>query len=155
MTKTTSKIIVNGQEVGPEKIPEMLRQFVTDANQDGIPDFMENLFKSPIFKMITGKSMENLKGQLRNMKNLTPEQQAKISTLLEKLGGTGGDAAASSVSVMTTGSSGFRPQSSAPIDYKKLGIQDPEQKHTPSLGWLVAAALLGIIAVAVWMLMKR
>lgn len=161
-SKPTSKIIINGKEIGPEKVPELLRQFVTDANQDGIPDFMENFFKNPIFKMIAGKSLENIKSQLQNMKNLTPEQQAKISVLIEKLGAHSGhtaNTASMNVStVVTTGptSSGYRPQSSAaPIDYKALGIQDPDQKHAPSLGWMVAAVLLGALAVAVWMLMKK
>lgn len=161
MTNPTSKIIINGKEVGPENVPELLKRFVTDANQDGIPDFMENFFKNPIFKMIAGKSLENIKSQLQNMKNLTPEQQAKINTLIEKLGAHAGNTASTASmnvsTVVTTGptSSGYRPQSSAaPIDYKALGIQDPDQNHSPSVGWLVAAVFLGMIAVAVWMLMK-
>ena len=159
MLNPTAKIIVNGKEVGLEKVPEMLRRFVVDADQNGIPDFMDNLIKNPLFKMVAGKSMENLKSQLQNMKNLTPEQQAKISTLLEKLGEAGGNVTASSASVSTTAStsSGFRPKSSTPaIDYRKLGIPDPEQKRA-FLGPMVVAllvGLVGLVAMALWVLMK-
>jgi hypothetical protein len=152
--KSFTKIVINGQEVGPERIPEFLRQLVQDADQNGVPDFLDQMLKNPLFKMVLGKSGERLKTELQNMKNLTPEQQKKIQTLMEKLGGlTGEGPAANTIHPPATPSS-FRPSSPSPaIDYRSLGIPDPEQKRS-SLP-LIALLLLGAaIAAAAWVLMK-
>lgn len=138
-----TKIIVNGREVGPEQVPELLKKFVVDANQDGIPDFLETFLKNPFFKMVAGKSIENFQAQL---KNLTPDQQKKIAALMEKLGEPS-SAPASSYKTPTNANTPV-------IDYKALGIPNPEQKRS-SLGWLSVLIVLGLIGAAAWMLLRH
>ncbi|HEX5035609.1 MAG TPA: hypothetical protein VFX30_00410 [bacterium] len=171
MTDTPKKttIIVNGKEVGPEAVPEFLRKFVEDANKNGIPDMMEHLLNNPMIKAVLGKAGSQLQ-------NLTPEQKAKIEKLMTSLGGmvqgtpgaspavsvttvSTGDSASQPVSVFSSsstdsGAARFRPASHNPqIDYKKMGIVDPEQKSSfPSL--LIAALVGGILVLAAIVLFR-
>lgn len=146
-------IVVNGKEIGPEAVPEFLRKFVEDANKNGIPDMMEHLLNNPMLKMALGKAGSQLQ-------NLTPEQKAKIEQLMTKLGGmVQGSPDSPSVNVTTvsmgsspsvfsspsSGSVRFNASSNTPqIDYKKLGIEDPDKKSSfPSL--LIAAIVGGLL----------
>ena len=163
-----SKIIVNGREVGVEDVPAMFRKFVEDADQNGIPDFMDQMFKNPVFKMVLGKVGPQLKSQLANVKNLTPEQRQKIELLMQKLGGITGAAGDQPTSVVmtsasVTGAGGFssssavnRPHTPAGalhIDYKKMGIENPEQKSSFPL-FLVAVLIGGLIVLAAVFLLR-
>lgn len=157
-TKTFRKIIVNGKEIGPESVPEFLRKFVEDANKNGIPDMMEHLLNNPMIKAVLGKAGNQLQ-------NLTPEQKAKIEKLMTSLGGmvqgTPGASPAVSVTTISTGdsisasgSARFNPPSPASqIDYKKMGIVDPEQKSSFP-GLLIAALVGGIIVLAAVLLFR-
>lgn len=151
--KTFTQIVVNGREVSLDKVPEFLRQFVVDADKNGIPDFLDQMFKNPLLKMVAGKIGDQLKSRLQNAKNLTPEQKERLKDVLEKLGAAGNAGTSFSVTT-TTSTSSFPPSSSTPlIDYKKLGIPDPEQKRF-FLSPLVIVLLGGLIAIAVWVWMS-
>lgn len=152
------KIIVNGKEIeGSEAVPEFLRKFVQDADKNGIPDFMDQLLKNPMFKMVMGKGGEQLKEQLQKLQNLTPEQKAKVEEALKKLGAVDsspGGAASASVITVSSG-----PSRSSKIDYRSLGIPDPEQKGSfrkllGILGSVVVLFVLGYAATVVFRLFQ-
>jgi hypothetical protein len=149
MTDTPKKttIVINGQEVGPEAVPEFLRKFVADADKNGIPDFMDQMFKNPLLKMVLGKAGANLQSQLAGLQNLTPEQKKKIAALMETLSGSERGSVVVDASPTETRTVSFSrpsvPHNPLHIDYEKMGIENPDKKS--SLPWLFIVALLGVI----------
>lgn len=143
ITKSVTKIIINGQEIDdPEKVPEGLRKFVEDTNKNNIPDFMEQFLKDHF-----------LKNEIQNMKDLTPEQQAKITKVLEKLGSSTTQSPSESAPSVAIRSSPRVPQPQHQIDYKSMGIEDPEQKSSPR-SLLTAALIGGLIILGILILLK-
>jgi len=163
------KIIVNGQEVDPGQIPEQLRDLMKDANQNGIPDILENVISqvqkfSPTAAQamqqyfVDGKVYQNFESmpedvrtkiqarlaQIPNMLATNNPQASNVTMVSSSSVGWSGDNPSLGNFQSSGNPQGYSPQSFNPQNFP--GIQTGGGSRTSLLiGILIA--LIGILMV--------
>lgn len=101
-----TKIFVNGKEVDPnslDNLPDAVRQIMVDADKNGVPDVLENIWQNPMVQKLIQRAGEKAGTVYTNFDQLPSEMREPIQKLMTKLGSGGGAtvAAASSPSVFS------------------------------------------------------
>gem|GEM_PF-6009876 len=147
---SSTKIVIDGKEYSSlNELPEQFRRFLTDKNQNGMPDAMEGLMNLAFSAL--QKPGEPLVIDARGddfLNRIPPEAREKVRQSIEQLrawkqGMTNSPEAAPT---LMSGSS-FPSGVSAPMDYDKL-YRDLTRPQGQSRSYLIWAVLFGFVVMA-------
>ena len=136
-----TKIFVNGKEVDGkslDNLPETVRQVLVDANKNGIPDILENIWQHPMVQRAVEKAGQKAGTVYTNFDQLPAEMREPIQKLLVKMGG--GNAPMFSAE----GSSSAIPPA-RPVNWKALDQSEAPRTISIRTVILVVAAVFALL----------
>ena len=131
------KIFVDGKEVDAQSLqnlPEPVRQALVDANRNGVPDIIENIWQNPLVQKALEKAGQRNGTVYHSFDQLPAEMREPIQQFVAKIGGG-------------TSSSAISP--ARPVDWKSL--EQPEAPRTISIKTMIfAMAVIFALLLAGW-----
>ena len=157
MANPPGKFYYNGQSYSSlEEIPEEFRKYLKDENQNGMPDFLENMFGGKLAEVMKNPTFQKFAFKdkiFNNLEQLPPEERQKIREKLEQVNAW-----------FTPGPSSPNPEPSIstnftfPSSVPSLGGSYSPMRTGPSKVFWVLTAMIGILilglAMALWILSK-
>lgn len=136
-----TKIFVNGKEVDPsslDNLPETVRQVLADANKNGVPDILEDVWKHPFVQKAVERAGQKHGTVYTSFDQLPPEMREPIQKFMVNLGGGAGP-------MISTDHSSSAIPPAKPVDWQAL--EQPEAPRTISIKViiLVMAVILALL----------
>ena len=164
MAAPPTKFYFNGQAYNSlEEMPEEFRRYLKDENQNGMPDFVENMFGGKLAEVMKNPTFQKFAFKDKifdKLEQLPPEQQQKVREKLEKLN-----------AFFSTGGSSTQPNASVSTDLPLSTSSSVFSSSVPSLGgsyspgrtrsnnvFLSLVVVIGVLlfglVLALWLLFK-
>jgi hypothetical protein len=136
-----TKIFVNGKEVDPsslDNLPQTVRDVLVDANKNGVPDILENIWQHPLVQKAVARAGEKAGTVYTSFDQLPAEMREPIQKFMVKMnGGTG--------PMISTDSSSSAIPPAQPVHWKALEQPEGPKSISIKVVVLVVAVLLALL----------